>query len=225
MNSKPVSLQLFNRLTKYLYFLEAFEEGEIPEYISATTIAKDLNYNDVQVRKDLASVSSGGKPKVGYVTRDLICDLTSFLGHDNETDAVLAGAGNLGRALMNYENFNNYGLNIVAAFDLADKVSEAQGFFKNKKVLSFDKMGDLCKRLGIKIGIITVPAEFAQEVCDIMVANGVRAIWNFAPINLKIPDYVVIKNEDMAASLALLIKRLKRKEDTKIRLEAGLKVD
>ena len=209
MKHLPISLQLYNRLTKYLYYLENLQ-GNVPENISATTIAKELDLNDVQVRKDLAGISDGGKPKVGYATKELISDISHFLGHDNTSDAVLAGAGNLGKALLNYGNFKSYGLNIVAAFDtdLTLKGSEVNG----RKILEFGKMSDLCKRLNIRIGIITVPAEFAQSVCDTMTESGIKAIWNFAPVNLKTPDDVVVKNEDMAASLAVLIKKLSNRE-------------
>ena len=211
MKNTPISLQLYNRLTKYLFYLENLKE-EAPETISATTIAKELNLNDVQVRKDLASISDGGKPRVGYVTKELTADISHFLGHDNISDAVLAGAGNLGRALLNYGNFKNYGLNIVVAFDTDHELvgSEVNG----RLILGLEKMGDLCKRLNIKIGIITVPAEFAQSVCDLMTASGVKAIWNFAPVSLKTPDDVVVKNEDMAASLAVLIKKLSHTQNT-----------
>ncbi|MDD4716574.1 MAG: redox-sensing transcriptional repressor Rex [Eubacteriales bacterium] len=209
MKHVPISLQLYNRLTKYLYYLENLGDDS-PENISATTIAKELDLNDVQVRKDLASISDGGKPKVGYVTKDLAADISHFLGHDNTSDAILAGAGNLGKALLNYGNFKNYGLNIVAAFDTDPELagSECNG----KMILAYRKMSDLCKRLSIKIGIITVPAEYAQSVCDTMTESGIKAIWNFAPVNLKTPDDVVVKNEDMAASLAVLIKKLSNRE-------------
>lgn len=115
---QPISLQLYNRLTKYLYYLEGLG-ADAPENISATTIAKALELNDVLVRKDLASVSNGGRPKTGYVTKELMADISHFLGHDNTSDAVLAGVGNLGKALMSYDNFKNYGLDIVAAFDIS----------------------------------------------------------------------------------------------------------
>ena len=211
MKNTPISLQLYNRLTRYLFLLENLKDGA-PETISATTIARELGLNDVQVRKDLASISGGGKPRVGYVTKELTADISHFLGHDNVSDAVLAGAGNLGKALLNYDNFKNYGLNIVVAFDSNPALAGTE--VNGRVILGLEKMGSLCKRMRIKIGIITVPAEFAQSVCDTMTASGVKAIWNFAPVSLKTPDDVAVKNEDMAASLAMLIKKLRHAQNT-----------
>jgi redox-sensing transcriptional repressor len=183
--------------------------GDGPDNISSSVISDALGIHEVQVRKDLAIVSDGGKPKIGYITKDLIADLEHFLGHDNYTDAVLAGVGNLGKALLSYENFKNYGLKIVAAFDA--ETPPAGTAFGEIKVLDADKITSVCKRLNIRIGIITVPAYCAQDVCDRLIAGGVRAIWNFAPINLKTPADIIIKNEDMAVSLAMLTRQL---EDT-----------
>ena len=204
-NQAPVSLQLYSRLTRYLNYLKHLPTDR-PANISATVIAEALGINDVVVRKDLASVVGTGKPKIGYITEDLIEGLENYLGHNNRSEAVLVGAGNLGRALLSYGNFEEYGLNIVAAFDSNPNLigSDVGG----KKILAFEKLSELCLRLHVHIGIITVPVASAQHVCDCMVEGGIRAIWNFAPVNLSVPENVVIKNEDMAASLALLTKKL-----------------
>jgi redox-sensing transcriptional repressor len=177
-----------------------------PDNISSTVISAALGVNDVQVRKDLAVVSNGGKPKIGHITKDLIADLERFLGHDNYTDAVLVGTGNLGRAFLSYENFKSYGLKIVAAFD---SDPEQIGQTINKvQVLDAAKIENICERMVVHIGIITVPAYCAQEVCNQMIAGGVRALWNFAPLNLNVPKNIIVKNEDMAASLAVLTRQL-----------------
>ena len=120
-----VSRQTISRLPVYLGYLRSLE-GSLPT-ISATAIAEALSLNDVQVRKDLAAVSSSGKPKIGYVTADLIKELEDFLGYNRPSDAILAGAGKLGRALMSYQGFNAYGLNIVAAFDTDSKLYKKEG--------------------------------------------------------------------------------------------------
>lgn len=201
----PISLQLYNRLARYLNYLKRLPDGA-PANISATAIARALDLNQVLVRKDLASVSDGGKPKVGYVALDLIADIEHFLGHDNCTDAVLVGVGNLGKALLSYGKFEDYGLNIVAAFDKNPDLIGTE--IAGKNVVDAQKITNLCKRMSIRIGIIAVPDVYAQGVCDALIAGGIRAIWNFAPVNLKMPENVVVKNEDMAASLAILTKRL-----------------
>ncbi|MDR1630839.1 MAG: redox-sensing transcriptional repressor Rex [Oscillospiraceae bacterium] len=202
---KPISLNMYNRLSTYLNFLKNLPP-HAPCNISATTLAQELLLNDVVVRKDLACVSDGGKPKIGYIVADLVKDIEHFLGRDNLSDAVLVGAGNLGKALISYGNFENYGLKIIAAFD-SDPSLVGREIAKTK-ILDVAKAANLCNRMNIKIGIITVPGVFAQEVCDMLVEGGVRAIWNFAPVTLKVPGRVIVQNEDMAASLAILLKQL-----------------
>jgi redox-sensing transcriptional repressor rex 1 len=170
--------------------------------ISATAIAEALSLNDVQVRKDLAAVSSSGKPKIGYVTADLISELENFLGYNSPSDALLAGAGKLGRALMSYQGFNAYGLNIVAAFDTDPNLINTQE--AGKSILPLSQMKQFCEERRVRIGIITVPAACAQEVCEMMLESGILAIWNFAPVRLNVPDTILVQNENMASSLALL---------------------
>ena len=157
----------------------------------------------------MAAIKSGGRPRTGYLLEKLIADLETYLGYGNVNDAVLAGVGHLGRALLSYKGFETYGLNIVVGFDVDDNVigTEVTG----KKVLPLNKMAGLCKRMHVNIGIITVPPEQAQEVCDLMISAGIQAIWNFAPIKLKVPEDVIVQNENMASSLAVLSKHLKKK--------------
>ena len=154
------------------------------------------------MRKDLATVSAGGRPKLGYVTKDLIADIKTFLGYNDKDSAVVVGAGNLGSALMNYQGFKEYGLHIVAAFD--NRAELCAG----KKVFAMSRLKDLCLRLNVHVGIITVPGHHAQQVCDLLVDSGILAIWNFAPVHLNVPEHVIVQNENMAASLALLSKHL-----------------
>ena len=139
----------------------------------------------------------------------MIDDLEEYLGYKNVNEAVVVGAGQLGKALLSYRGFDNYGLRIVVAFDRDASVvgSEIGG----KLVLPVSKMQGLCERMGIHIGIITVPAEGAQQVCDEMVAGGILAIWNFAPVHLTVPGHILVQDENMAASLAVLSKHLMEK--------------
>ncbi|SBW08906.1 Redox-sensing transcriptional repressor rex [uncultured Eubacteriales bacterium] len=199
-----ISRQTLLRLPQYLNYLKTLPSGT--EYISATSLAQALSLGDVQVRKDLAAVSDRGRPKVGYETSGLIYDIESFLGYDNADSAVLVGAGNLGRALLSYEGFSTYGLDIVAGFD-ADR--SKQGVTENgKRIFPLSRLGELCQRVKIKLGIIAVPAAAAQSVCDTMIAAGVLAIWNFAPVHLTVPEGILVHNENMAVSLAVLSKHL-----------------
>jgi AT-rich DNA-binding protein len=206
-DTKPrVSKAALGRISQYLNFLKKMPEEGSP-YVSSTMIADELGLNQVQVRKDLACVGNGGKPKIGYKRTELVSDIEHFLGYDDTFDAVLVGAGNLGKALLAYGNFKKYGLNIVAAFDRDKNIVGSQ--IAGKTVYSLDSLEEISRSLNVMIGIITVPAGEAQGVCDRLTSSGIRAIWNFAPEVLSAPKTVVIKNEDMAASLAVLSKMLK----------------
>ncbi len=201
--SQPVSVNTMKRLPMYLNYLKSLDrEGNI----SSTEIAKALGLNDVQVRKDLSAVSSGGRPKVGYNVMSLIADLKEFLGYNAINEAVLVGAGNLGRALMSYRGFEEYGLRIVAGFDIIPEMTDKDGI--SKPILPLDEVSAFCRKNEIRIGVITTPSKAAQSVCDLLIASGIKAIWNFAPTHVTVPEGVLVQNENMASSLALLSKHL-----------------
>lgn len=200
MVRKEISKSVLKRLPGYLAYLKTVPEDASP-YISATTLANALGMGEVQVRKDLAMVSDGGRPKIGYPRLALIDDIEQFLGYDNTTDAVLIGAGKLGQALCGYSGFDAYGLNILAAFDaipVKDHTDEGKPIFHISQLQSF------CRTNKVLMGIITVPAAHAQDVCDQLIACGIKAIWNFAPIHLDVPANILVQNENMATSLAVL---------------------
>ncbi len=204
-SAAAISIQALQRLPVYLKYLKSLPKEDVLN-ISSTSIAEALDLNDVQVRKDLALVSSGGRPKVGYILRYLIFDMEQFLGYNDSNSAVIVGAGNLGRALLAYNGFSEYGLDIVAAFDV-DK-SLIGTTVNGRPVLSAEKLLDLCSRMKVRIGIITVPDHEAQAVCDKLVEGGILAILNFAHVRLKVPDHVLVQNENLACSLAVLSKHL-----------------
>lgn len=209
---KEISRETLKRLPLYWNYLKSLK-GEEPGHISATNIATALNLYDVQVRKDLACVSSKGKPKIGYETKELITDIEQFLGYDNQDCAALVGVGNLGRALMSYGGFKDYGLDICAAFDADQRVIGTQ--INGKEIQPVEKLKQICREKQVRIGIITVPAESAQGVCDELIEGGALAIWNFAPVTLKVPEGILVHNENMAVSLALLSKHLSEKLEEK----------
>ena len=197
---KKVSKAVLKRLPGYLAYLKNTQDQD-SLYISATALANALGMGEVQVRKDLASVSDGGRPKIGYLRESLIDDIEQFLGYDNTTDAVLIGAGKLGQALMCYRGFEEYGLNVLAAFDTnptRDMTDEG------KPILHIDRLEHFCRTNKVLMGIITVPEAHAQEVCDKLIACGIKAIWNFAPVHLEVPPHILVQSENMATSLAVL---------------------
>jgi redox-sensing transcriptional repressor len=200
MERKEISQAVLKRLPGYLAYLRNISEEASP-YISATALAAALGMGEVQVRKDLAMVSGGGRPKIGYLRERLTEDISQFLGYDNTTDAILVGAGKLGQALLGYNGFEAYGLNILAAFDeapLSDRTAE------DKPIYPMDKMQSFCRANKVLMGIITVPAQHAQQVCDDLIRCGIKAVWNFAPVHLDVPANILVQNENMATSLAVL---------------------
>lgn len=200
MDRKEISKSVLKRLPGYLNYLKAMPADGSP-YISATALAAALGMGEVQVRKDLAMVSDGGRPKVGYLRERLIDDISQFLGYDNTTDAILVGAGKLGQALLGYIGFEAYGLNILAAFD---EKPQSETTDDGRPILTMDKLDSFCRNNKVLMGIITVPAAYAQQVCDQLIACGIKAIWNFAPVHLDVPANILVQNENMATSLAVL---------------------
>ena len=202
MEKPIVSKATLGRLPEYLNYLKSITA----EHISATAVANALSLGEVLVRKDLAAVSGTGKPKVGYAVKDLIKDIAACLGSDKTTPAVLVGAGKLGRALLEYDGFQEYGVKIIAGFDCNNRTLY---FGRNKlPVYSMDGFKEFCDKNGVRIGIITVGSGSAQQVCDEMIKSGIKAIWNFAPCKLSVPDEICLRQENLALSLAYLNSQL-----------------
>jgi redox-sensing transcriptional repressor len=205
---QPVSRATLLRLPSYHRVLKAYAAAG-REQVSCTRIAEQLHLDATQVRKDIASTGIVGRPKVGYRVVDLLDAIERFLGWNNVTDAFLVGAGHLGSALLGYQGFGEYGMNIVAAFDASPaKVGRTIG---GKEVLPIEKLPDLAGRMGVLIGIITVGAESAQEVANLMVISGIKAIWNFTPVGLELPESIVVENVQLSASLSVLSHKLAEK--------------
>lgn len=204
--NNPISKSTLQRMPYYLQHIKEMHANGKDE-VSAPYLAEVFHFTEIQVRKDLAAVSSvQGKPKVGFKIAPLIVDIENVLGYKNKNRAVLVGVGSLGHALMCNSGFADYGIEITAGFDAnEDKINEE---VEEKPILSMDKLTSYCKENEIKIGIITVPQIAAQRVCDQLVDSGIKAIWNFAQIHLTVPDGILVQNENMAASLALLFKHL-----------------
>ena len=200
MKQKEISKSVLKRLPSYVAYLRTLSDSASP-YISATALANALGMGEVQVRKDLAMVSDGGRPKIGYLRESLIEDIEQFLGYDNTTDAVLIGAGKLGQALLGYNGFDAYGLNILAAFDAKPTADATED---GKPIYPMDQLESFCRANKVLMGIITVPTAYAQEVCDQLIACGIKAVWNFAPTHLEVPPHILVQNENMATSLAVL---------------------
>lgn len=208
MSEQEISKATIGRMPLYLRFLQE-ENLKGEKYISSAVIAQNIPVSAVLVRKDLALVSSQpGKPRLGFEVMRLISDIEKFLGYDNLSDAVIVGAGGLGKAFLGYEGFKNNGLNVVAAFDVDPRVVGEK--IAGKTICPLEDFAGFVKERKINIGIITVPKAAAQETLDMMARAGIKAVWNFAPASLRIPRGVIVKNEDLSASLALLAGELSK---------------
>lgn len=196
MNKMGITKPVMERIPLYLGYLRDPASG-VGRTVSATVIANALGLGDVQVRKDLGIVSGAGKPKVGYVTEELIEHLSTYLSAHTENTAVLVGAGRLGQALLGYGGFAEYALTIRAAFDTDP--AKIGG-----NVLPLSDFAAFCERAHPAIGIITVPESSADDVLRLMTENGIRAVWNFSRRRLRPPEGVLVRNEDLASSLAAL---------------------
>ncbi len=203
---QEISKATLARMPLYLHFLQE-ENSKGAQYISSTVIAQNISVSSVLVRKDLALVSSEpGRPRLGFAISRLIVDIEKFFGYDNLSSAIIVGAGGLGRAFLCYEGFKSNGLNIVAAFDIKESLIGTK--VAEKEILPLSKMREFVAENNIKIGVITVPKVAAQGVLNEMVEAGIQAIWNFAPAPLRVPKNIVLKTEDLAASLAMLAGKL-----------------
>ncbi|MCR5039159.1 MAG: redox-sensing transcriptional repressor Rex [Bacteroidales bacterium] len=192
----------------YSHIRKMQQEGE--KYVSAATVAQSLNLNPVLVRKDLSGVSSvEGKPRTGFEIDTLLKDLCEFLGYNKVDEAILVGVGSLGRLILTNTEFSSMGLDITVGFDKDPDLVGLQ--IGSKYILPMEKMESYIKRTGVKIGIITVPADQAQSVCDQMVECGILAIWNFAFTLLNVPNGILVKNENLPSSLAVLSQQLAKK--------------
>jgi len=192
-------------LPRYLRFFRDAEAVDL-EYLSDNRIAVALNIESAQVHQDLAVTGIKGKPGISFRTAELIHAIEQYLGWDNTTDALLIGAGHLGAALAGYAGFERYGLNILAVFDIDDhKVGRK---LSGRPVHHFDRVVSIAQQTHAHMGIVAVPGALAQDVTDVLVLAGIRAIWNFAPVRLNVPPSVALETTDLAASLAVLSLRL-----------------
>ncbi|MBR1619252.1 redox-sensing transcriptional repressor Rex [bacterium] len=191
---KQISDKVINRLTLYHCILNDYiNKGE--EYISSGQIASLLKIDDSQVRKDINMLNNSGKSRVGYIVKELKKSIETNLGFSKNKKAYIVGAGNLGMALAKYDNFANYGLNIVCLFDNdSDKIGKE---INNKKILDIKELPRYVWQHYIDIAILTVPAPYAQTTANFLVNAGIKYIWNFTPTVLDVPDEVQVWNENL----------------------------
>ncbi|MDR0599337.1 MAG: redox-sensing transcriptional repressor Rex [Treponema sp.] len=199
--AKNFSASTVRRLPSYLPVIRDLQQ-EGKEFVSATVIAEELQLDSIQVRKDLSMTGITGTPKKGFPIEDLTDAIERFLGWDSTSDAILVGAGNLGTALLGYGEFLLHGLNIIAAFDVNSRKIGAR--IHGIQILNAETMDIQIKNFAVKIALLTVPAECAQETADVLVNAGITGIWNFTGAKLKVPENVAVQQEDLSAGYAML---------------------
>ncbi len=203
---KSVSDSTLKRLPLYLYFLKNISDKTLKS-ISCTNISQEFGFDPTQVRKDIAATGIVGMAKVGYSIDELIEKIESFLGWKDSNGAFLVGVGDLGKTLLGYRSFKtDNGFDIVAGFDNDDSI--VGSYICHRRIFHISKLPDLSKRMNVKIGVIAVPEKNAQEVADSMVEAGIKGIWNFSMVSLKVGADVIVENTRLSTDLAVLTNRL-----------------
>jgi redox-sensing transcriptional repressor len=204
---RVMNIPSIRRLPAYRRLLLQLAATGITE-VSSTVIADNLDLDPIQVRKDLELTGIVGRPRVRYTMGGLLAAIDQYLGWTTSTIAVLVGVGHLGTALLGYQDFAHHGLRIVAAFDRDPAIAghERHG----TPVYAMERLTEVTFGTKAQIGVITVSAGSAQAVADALVRGEMRALWNFTPAALRVPDRVIVQNEDLSAGLAVLTRRVRQ---------------
>ncbi|HEY3452328.1 MAG TPA: redox-sensing transcriptional repressor Rex [Myxococcales bacterium] len=201
---RPLPEPTLRRLPRYLHLARSVQDTR--PVVSSAWLGERLALDAIQVRKDLQAAGLVGRPKIGYQVAELVGTLETLLGWRNVRQAFLVGAGNLGAALIGYPRFRDAGLDILAAFD--SDPAKVGGELHGKPIFPLGKLANLAQRMHVMVGVLAVPASAAQETADLLVRAGIRAIWNFAPVPLEVPEDVIVQNEDLYSGLAALTQKL-----------------
>lgn len=193
------------RLPWYLAYAQLVQQaGET--YLSSTQIASNIDVDASKVAKDLSYVHISGKTRVGYDVNELIVELEDFLGFTQSHKAFIFGVGNLGGALMHDNGLSNFGLEIVAGFDVKYELSGTS--INHIPIHHIDRFKELREQTGVNVGILTVPVDKAQQTADMLVDGGIQAIWNFTPFRIRVPENIIVQNTSIYAHLAVMFNRL-----------------
>ncbi len=208
-NNKKVTISVptIRRLPLYLSFLKSLHYKKI-KFITASEIARKLHVDSTQITKDFSGINVKGKTNVGYEIKALINVIESFLGYDMQLNAFIIGVGNLGKALINFNEFNLEGIEIIKGFDVAAK--EIGNRINNVEIFDINTIKEHFNKTPVEIGIITVPTYHTQKIADMLTKCGIKAIWNFSTMPISAPDDIIIENTCMDSSLAMIKWKLKK---------------
>lgn len=208
---KNISMAVIKRLPKYYRYLQELMQNEV-ERISSKELGEKIGFTASQIRQDLNCFGDFGQQGYGYNVKELYAQIGLILGLDKEYKGIIVGAGNIGQAIANYSRFTQSGLTIEAIFDANPKLVGMK--IRDVEINDIDKLEEYLSKNSISIGIICVPKLNAQKVCNKLIEGGVEGIWNFAPVDLHVPENVKVENVHLSESLLTLIYLLHDKQES-----------
>lgn len=200
-NYKDISMAVVRRLPKYHRYLKDLLDKDINR-ISSKELSNMMGFTASQIRQDLNNFGGFGQQGYGYNVEELYKEIQRILGLNYDYNTVIIGAGNLGQAIANYTNFQRFGFKLMALFDTNPKLIGMK--IRDVPIFDIDELQSFIEEKSIDIGIICTPKEFAQDIANKLTKSGVKAIWNFAPVDLKVPEEVIIENVHLSDSLFIL---------------------
>ncbi len=209
---KNISMAVIKRLPKYHRYLKELLANDV-DRISSKELGEKIGFTASQIRQDLNCFGDFGQQGYGYNVRELYNQIRDILGLNKDYTAVLIGAGNIGQAIANYNGFGKLGFEITGIFDANPKLVGMK--IQDIEIKEIDTLKDHLRDNAIDIGIICVPKINAQKVCDELVSGGVKGIWNFAPVDLNVPEDVIVENVHLSESMLTLIYQLHSREEEK----------
>ena len=209
MEQRKISRAVISRLPRYYRYLGDLLEAGV-ERISSNDLSKKMQVTASQIRQDLNNFGGFGQQGYGYNVKYLYTEIGKILGLDKDHNFIIIGAGNLGQALANYASFERNGFILKSLFDENPRLEGVT--IRGIPVRMLDELEGYLQENDIEIAALTLPKSKAEEVADVLVANGIKAIWNFAHTDLALNDDVVVENVHLSESLMQLSYRLARKE-------------
>ena len=206
---KNISMAVIKRLPKYHRYLQELMKNDV-DRISSKELGEKIGFTASQIRQDLNCFGDFGQQGYGYNVKDLYNQISTILGIDKNHSYVIVGAGNIGQAVANYSRFSELGLNLKGIFDANPKMSGIK--IRDIEIKDIDELALTLQSEAIDMGVICVPRVNAQKVCDILIENGVKGIWNFAPVDLNVPEGVIVENVHLSESMLTLIYQLNKEE-------------